>query len=172
MTNTPVIRCRRTLARLLSRRSILVGASAVLGASVPRHTRAQRQAPTCGAEGEVCTHLAGCCAGLVCATSMINTTYGICIPGEGDVAAVTRALVTPGDADMVAALGEELVDREEEAVLAEELLDERTARIEERQERQRAKQQKQRARRRDHRAHVQARRRGRRDAVSVTTTSS
>src|SRR5215218_2587173 len=165
ITNTPVIRCRRTLARLLSRRSILVGASAVLGASVPRHTRAQRQAPTCGAEGEVCTHLAGCCAGLVCATSMINTTYGICIPGEGDVAAVTRALVTPGDADMVAALGEELVDREEEAVLAEELLDER-------QERQRAKQQKQRARRRDHRAHVQARRRGRRDAVSVTTTSS
>ena len=163
MTDTPVIRCRRTLARLLSRRGVLVGASAVLGASVPRRTLAQLQSPTCSAEGEVCTHLAGCCAGLLCATSMVNTNYGICIPGEGDVAAVTRALVTPGDAAMVTQLGEELLDREDEAVLAEDLLDERATQIEERQERQRAKKQKQRDRRRAHQERLRARRRGVKD---------
>jgi hypothetical protein len=169
MTNTPVIRCRRTLARLLSRRCVLVGASAVLGASVPRRTQAQLQSPTCSAE--VCTHLAGCCAGLLCATSMVNTNYGICVPGEGDVAAVTRALVTPGDAAMVDELGEELLEREEEAVLAEELLDERATRIEERQERQRAKKQTQRDRRRAHQERLRARRRGVQDEVTVSTTS-
>jgi hypothetical protein len=171
MTNTPVIRCSRTLARLLSRRGVLVGAIAVLGASVPRRTQAQLQAPSCSAEGEVCTHLAGCCAGLLCATSMINTNYGICIPGEGDVAAVTRALVTPGDAAMVDELGEELLEREDEAVLAEELLDERATRIEERQERQRAKKQMQRDRRRAHQERLRARRRGVKDEVTVSTTS-
>jgi hypothetical protein len=170
MIRTRFDRIGRGLSAVTSRRGVLAALGTVF-AVIPRHTRAQRQAPTCGAEGEVCTHLAGCCAGLVCATSMINTTYGICIPGEGDVAAVTRALVTPGDADMVAALGEELVDREEEAVLAEELLDQRTARIEERQERQRAKKQTQRDRRRAHQERLRARRRGVQDEVTVSTTS-
>jgi hypothetical protein len=171
MSNMPVIRCTRTLARLLSRRGVLVGASAVLGASVPRRTQAQLQSPTCSAEGEVCTHLAGCCAGLLCATSMINTNYGMCIPGEGDVAAVTRALVTPGDAAMVTQLGEELLDREEEAVIAADRLDERAALIEERKATKRDNKQDQKARRRAHRERVRARRRGVQDEVTVSTTS-
>jgi len=68
---------------------------------------------------------------------MINPTYGVCIPGEGDVAAVTRALVTPGDTAMVTQLGEELPEREAEAEITANLLDERAVLIEERQDRQR-----------------------------------
>jgi hypothetical protein len=72
---------------------------------------------------------------------------------------------------MVTQLGEELLDREEEAVIAEDLLDERATRIEERQERQRAKKQTQRDRRRDHQERLRARRRGVKDEVTVSTTS-
>jgi len=64
---------------------------------------------------------------------------------------------------MVTQLGEELLDREDEAVLAEDLLDERATQIEERQERQRAKKQKQRDRRRAHQERLRARRRGVKD---------
>jgi hypothetical protein len=102
MHDRQVDRLARRLGRRLARRELLATIGAALMAIMPGRSRAQIAVPSCRAEGEACTHLAGCCAGLLCATSMINVNDVVCIPGEGDVAVVTRALVTPGDAAMVA----------------------------------------------------------------------
>src|SRR4051812_24882550 len=96
MTGTDFDRIVRVLSAVTSRRGLLAAIGMVI-AIVPQEGRAQQRRPSCGAEGEVCTPLVGCCAGLLCATSMINVNYGVCIPGEGEIAPVTRALVIPGD---------------------------------------------------------------------------
>src|SRR5215208_1721238 len=51
--------------------------------------------PTCGDQGAVCTLLSGCCDGLTCATSAINTSYGICVPGEGGMVSTGTTLISP-----------------------------------------------------------------------------
>jgi hypothetical protein len=51
--------------------------------------------PTCGEQGAVCTLLSGCCDGLTCATSAINTSYGICVPGEGGMVSTGTTLISP-----------------------------------------------------------------------------
>jgi hypothetical protein len=50
---------------------------------------------TCRAKGNACTLSAGCCDGLTCATSSINTSYGICVPGEGGMVATGPTLISP-----------------------------------------------------------------------------
>src|SRR5215218_8235477 len=50
---------------------------------------------TCGKQGAVCTLLSGCCDGLTCATSAINTSYGICVPGEGGMVSTGTTLISP-----------------------------------------------------------------------------
>src|SRR5215208_1409194 len=51
--------------------------------------------PTCGDQGAVCTLLSGCCDGLTCATSAINTSYGICVPGEGGMVSAGTTPISP-----------------------------------------------------------------------------
>ena len=50
---------------------------------------------TCRAKGNACTLSAGCCDGLTCATSSINTSYGICVPGAGGMVATGPTLISP-----------------------------------------------------------------------------
>jgi hypothetical protein len=102
-------RIARALSLLTSRRGLV----AALGALVamrrrPVQAASQLQPASCSAEGEVCTHLLDCCSGLVCGTSYINTNYGVCVPGEGDIAPVTSSLVTPGSEAMVTEVAAEL----------------------------------------------------------------
>src|SRR3954451_14209616 len=148
MTGTEFDHFVRGLSSAMSRRGVLAAIGPMF--AVPPLGQGQVRRPSCGAEGEVCTPLVGCCAGLLCATSMINVNYGVCIPGEGEIAPVTRALVIPGDQQMVNALLEEELARQDEAVLAADLLDERDALLQEQRDRQRAKKQTQRDRRRAH----------------------
>ena len=54
----------------------------------------------------------GCCDGLVCATSLINPNYGVCISGEGDQVAVTSQLVVPESDGVMAQLAAELAEAE------------------------------------------------------------
>ena len=51
--------------------------------------------PTCGEQGAVCTLISGCCDGLTCVTSAINTSYGICVPGEGGMVSTGTTLISP-----------------------------------------------------------------------------
>src|SRR5215210_6243712 len=102
-------RIARTLSSLTSRRRLVAATSAVIAIRRrPARAASQLQPTSCSAESEVCTHLLGCCDGLVCGTSYINTNYGICVPGEGDIVAVTSSLVTPGSEAMVTEVAAEL----------------------------------------------------------------
>jgi hypothetical protein len=61
-----------------------------------RAARASQLGPaTCGEQGAVCTLLSGCCDGLTCATSAINTSYGICVPGDGGMVSTGTTLISP-----------------------------------------------------------------------------
>ncbi|MFN8592924.1 MAG: hypothetical protein U0031_15820 [Thermomicrobiales bacterium] len=61
-------------------------------------TEAAQPGPaSCAAEGDVCTLLYGCCEGLTCATSAINPSYGVCVPGSGGMVTTGTALVLPFD---------------------------------------------------------------------------
>jgi len=55
----------------------------------------QLGAATCGEVGAVCTLLFGCCDGLTCVTSAINTSYGICVPGDGGMVSTGTTLISP-----------------------------------------------------------------------------
>src|SRR4051794_16704212 len=89
-------RLTRIVAAPSTRRGLLAFAAAVTGLSV-RSTRAvQFSNGTCGVAGEVCTLLIGCCEGLTCATSTINTNYGVCVSGgTGGTMAVTVSIIAP-----------------------------------------------------------------------------
>ncbi|MFN8660573.1 MAG: hypothetical protein U0075_01690 [Thermomicrobiales bacterium] len=61
-----------------------------------RGRAAQLGPPSCGTAGKVCTMLAGCCEGLTCVTSAINTNYGVCVSGgDGGTVASGTSLVSP-----------------------------------------------------------------------------
>jgi hypothetical protein len=98
----------RTFARIVTRRGVLAAAGALAAGFAARSARAAQLAPsTCGAEGQVCTLLMGCCSGFTCATSVINTNYGVCVPGDGGTVTVGTTLISPGSeeaAQEVAAL--------------------------------------------------------------------
>jgi hypothetical protein len=51
----------------------------------PRPARgAQIPQGACGVAGDVCTLLHACCEGFTCATSRINTAFGLCVATESD----------------------------------------------------------------------------------------
>ena len=109
MNGTTFDQFARALSALTSRRGLVAAVGALMALRrQPLQAASQLQAPSCSAEGEVCTHLLGCCDGLVCATSYINTSYGICVSGEGDMLAVSTSLVTPGSEAMVTEVAAEL----------------------------------------------------------------
>ncbi len=87
-------RIAKFLARGLSRRGFIAAAGLAIAAR-ERVFANQLTPSTCGAAGEVCTHLLGCCGGLTCATSSINVNYGVCIPGDGGTIAVGTSLISP-----------------------------------------------------------------------------
>ncbi|MFT4039837.1 MAG: hypothetical protein QM692_16790 [Thermomicrobiales bacterium] len=95
MDTTRFDKLTRSLSRGVSRR----GALALLGGAVA--VAAQRGASAqlglqCGSLGKPCTMLAGCCDGLTCVTSAINTNYGVCLSGgSGGTVSSGTQLVLP-----------------------------------------------------------------------------
>src|SRR5262245_48410894 len=86
----------RNFAESSTRRGFLVIAGAMAGRSARDSRAVQLSNGTCGAAGEVCTLLIGCCEGLTCATSTINTNYGVCVSGgDGGTVAVTNSIIAP-----------------------------------------------------------------------------
>ena len=88
-------RLAQALSTILTRRGTvaIVGAAGML---VQRTARASQLVPaTCGEEGAVCTLIVGCCDGLTCVTSAINTSYGVCVPGEGGMVSTGTTLISP-----------------------------------------------------------------------------
>ena len=89
-------RLAHALSTVLTRRGAMAIAGAVAGMLGQRAARASQLVPaTCGEEGAVCTLVAGCCDGLTCVTSAINTTYGVCVPGEGGMVSSGTTLISP-----------------------------------------------------------------------------
>lgn len=90
-------RWTKLFGRNMSRRSL--GVLAVGGASAlisRRRVAAQTGPSTCGSSGDVCTMLLGCCDGLTCVTSAINTNYGVCAPGgDGGTTVGGTSLISP-----------------------------------------------------------------------------
>lgn len=83
-------------AKTLTRRrmvAMISGVTGMLGQEVARGS--PLAAATCGAQGDVCTLVFGCCDGLTCVTSAINTSYGICVPGDGGMVSTGTTLISP-----------------------------------------------------------------------------
>jgi hypothetical protein len=79
-----------------NRRWLLALFGSVIGMLGQRAAGASQLGPaTCGEQGAVCTLLSGCCDGLTCATSAINTSYGICVPGDGGMVSTGTTLISP-----------------------------------------------------------------------------
>jgi hypothetical protein len=96
MDDAKVDRLARAFNLSGSRRWLVALLSAMIGNLVQRVTRAAQLGPaTCGARGAVCTLHSGCCDGLTCATSAINTSYGICVPGDGGMVSTGTSLISP-----------------------------------------------------------------------------
>src|ERR1700754_3932923 len=86
----------RTFAASSTRRGLVAFAAAFAGLTARGSHAAQLSNGTCGVAGEVCTLLIGCCEGLTCATSTINTNYGVCVSGgSGGTMAVTDSIIAP-----------------------------------------------------------------------------
>ena len=79
-----------------TRRQALAALAAVPALWLQRGRAAQLGPPPCGSAGKPCTMLAGCCDGLTCVTSAINTNYGVCVSGgDGGTVASGTSLVSP-----------------------------------------------------------------------------
>ncbi|MDQ2654955.1 MAG: hypothetical protein M3Z20_18130 [Chloroflexota bacterium] len=79
-----------------TRRQALAALAAVPALWMQRGRAAQLGPPPCGGAGKPCTMLAGCCDGLTCVTSAINTNYGVCVSGgDGGTIASGTSLVSP-----------------------------------------------------------------------------
>src|SRR5687768_1567619 len=96
MDHAKLDRLARAFAKTSSRRWLLALVGVIMGMLSQRVARGAQLGPaTCGKEGAVCTLLSGCCDGLTCATSAINTSYGICVPGEGGMVSTGTTLISP-----------------------------------------------------------------------------
>jgi hypothetical protein len=166
MNGTAFDRLTRLFTGPVSRRTLGAVAGSLFLAR-PRPADAQ-QSGGCGSEGDVCTHLAGCCSGLVCATSFINASYGVCVPGEGEMQAVSSGLVVPGGdtvvAEMTAALAEAA------ATPGVDLAAQRQAVQSERRSKRRTRRETKRSKKRTRRTTQQNRRATRRGTDTTTTT--
>jgi hypothetical protein len=86
----------RALSTVHTRRRMMAVFGAAAGMTGQRSARGtQLGAATCGEEGAVCTLVFGCCDGLSCVTSAINTSYGICVPGDGGMVSTGTTLISP-----------------------------------------------------------------------------
>src|SRR5215211_6167947 len=89
-------RLARVFTKTVSRRWLVLLVGAAVGTLRQQNVRGfQLGPPTCRNQGAVCTLLFGCCDGLTCATSAINTSYGICVPGEGGMVSTGASLISP-----------------------------------------------------------------------------
>src|SRR5215218_6110744 len=89
-------RLARVFTKTVSRRWLVLLVGAAVGTLRHQNVRGfQLGPPTCRNQGAVCTLLFGCCDGLTCATSAINTSYGICVPGEGGMVSTGTSLISP-----------------------------------------------------------------------------
>src|SRR5688500_18433760 len=88
-------RFARNVAKSVSRRGMLAALGGLALAGNQRARASQLTPSTCGAAGDVCTMLMGCCDGLTCVTSAINTNYGVCVAGEGGTVSVGTTLISP-----------------------------------------------------------------------------
>ncbi len=88
-------RFARNVAKGVSRRGMLAALGGLALAGSQRARASQLTPSTCGASGEVCTMLMGCCDGLTCVTSAINTNYGVCVTGEGGTVSIGTTLISP-----------------------------------------------------------------------------
>jgi hypothetical protein len=165
MDGTQFDRILCTLSGRATRRRLV--AVSLLAPLRERPVRAQLDAPACRAEGDVCTHLTGCCDALVCATSAINPNYGVCIPGEGDHVAVTTQIVTPFREGIVTELGAGLVEAEAAEVEAVALIAEQEAAEDARRTTRRTRKDTKRAKKRTRRDTRQARKRGETDEADA-----
>ena len=89
-------RLARVFAKSVSRRQMVAAISAATGVLGQQSARGSQLGPaTCGEQGAVCTLVLGCCDGLTCVTSAINTSYGICVPGDGGMVSTGTTLISP-----------------------------------------------------------------------------
>jgi hypothetical protein len=89
-------RLARVFAKTVSRRQMAAVIGAAIGVLGQQGTRGSQLAPaTCGEQGAVCTLILGCCDGLTCVTSAVNTSYGICVPGDGGMVSTGTTLISP-----------------------------------------------------------------------------
>jgi hypothetical protein len=89
-------RLARAFAKNVSRRLTFALIGGVTGMLGPHAARGFQLGPaTCGEEGAVCTLVSRCCDGLTCVTSAVNTSYGICVPGEGGMVSTGTTLISP-----------------------------------------------------------------------------
>jgi hypothetical protein len=87
----------RSFSRSRSRRGLLAAAGGFIALGFKPAGANQLLPATCAQTGQVCTMLYGCCSGLTCATSSINPSYGVCVPGEGGMVTTGTSLVVPFD---------------------------------------------------------------------------
>jgi hypothetical protein len=89
-------RLARAFAETLTRRRTVLLLSATPGMLGQDAARAFQLGPAiCREEGAVCTVVSSCCDGLTCVTSAINTSYGICVPGDGGMVSSGTTLISP-----------------------------------------------------------------------------
>jgi hypothetical protein len=140
MTDYHFDRIARILSSAGSRRQTLA-ALAALALTRPTSASAASQIETaaCGEAGAVCTQVKGCCSGLVCATSTINTTYGVCVTGEGEMLPVSDDIVVPGAEGITDELAQEVTDASAGATDAESALDARATEMQSRQDARRTR---------------------------------
>jgi hypothetical protein len=133
-------RIARRLSGPLTRRGIVVGiGSVLLSRAIPASAASQIETAACGEAGAVCTQVKGCCSGLVCATSTINTTYGVCVTGEGEMLPVSDDIVVPGSEGITDELAQEVTDASTGATDAASILDERATAAQTRKDTRRTK---------------------------------
>jgi hypothetical protein len=171
MTDHPFDRLTRRLSGTTSRRQALAALGALAAARLQPTQAAQSVLAGCGAAGAVCTHLKGCCEGLVCATSHINPNYGVCIAGEGEHLPVTTQLVVPGDEAVVTTLTAELAETEEDGAAAAEVIEARQAAKDTRRSTRRSRQDTQRSKHRSRKDTHRSKKRARRTTDTTGTTT-
>ena len=89
-------RLAREFAKTLNRRRLVTGTSALLAMLSQRDATAfQLGTAACAELGAVCTLVSRCCDGLTCVTSAINTSYGLCVPGDGGMVSTGTTLISP-----------------------------------------------------------------------------
>src|SRR5215213_2241587 len=172
MTDHPFDRLARLLSGSRSRRQALAALGALVAARLhPAQAASQLEVAGCGAAGAVCTMIKGCCDGLVCATSMINPNYGVCISGEGDQVAVTSQLVVPESDGVMAQLAAELAEAEADGAEGAQVIEARQSAQDTRRSKHRTRKDSKRSQKRSRRDTQQASKRGETSTTTGTTTT-